>query len=112
MTTLQHVADESLQTAFRLSPHVRLIVNNSLRNGAGRVFAHSLSVEELKEMTKLRLQNQQGRASPTSTLQRSSSASRGGGTRGDMHHDRMEWRHGSLNDRRSMIEEPLTGVPR
>ena len=64
---------------------------------------HGLSVEELKEMTKLRLQHQQGRSSPTFSGRPASTSGLGnslagslgsssGGVGVGVGHERVEWR--------------------
>lgn len=68
-------------------------------NPNGRLFTHGLSVEELKEMTKLRLQHQQGgRSSPKTGISGPGSAMIGDG-RGGVGHECVEWRQSAVGDK-------------
>lgn len=74
-------------------------------SGGPRPFGHGLSVEELKEMTKLRLQ-QQGRSSPTFT---SRAPMTGGLANGGVVHERTEWRRSGSAGSAAMMEEHHRG---
>ncbi|CAM9628460.1 unnamed protein product [Ascophyllum nodosum] len=82
--------------------------------GGQRPFGTGLSVEELKEMTKLRLQQQQGRSSP-SFPGRSSSSGGGlgnnslGNSNGGGGHERKEWRRSGSAGSAAMMEEHSRG---
>lgn len=96
-------------------------MSNGSGGGGGssgqRLFGHGLSVEELKEMTKIRLQHQQGggRSSPNFTPTGrpvSSSGSMGGSLGsasasggGGFGHERVEWRRSGSAGSAAMMEE-------
>lgn len=84
--------------------------------GSGqRQFAHGLSVEELKEMTKVRLQ-QQGRSSPTLSFTSNGRPASSGGLSSSggglgLGHDRTEWRRsGSAGSAMAMMEDHHRGL--
>lgn len=74
-------------------------------SGGPRPFGPGLSVEELKEMTKLRLQ-QQGRSSPTFASRGHMS---GGLANGGVVHERTEWRRSGSAGSAAMMEEHHRG---